>query len=207
MARGRKLSVMRVKQKTKTPIIFGRAEGYFRAGNQEALQSNLTPEAHSLRMKALWRGWGTRIKKANGEITVTKNMKREEAKRKRIRLTITVAKEAREIQDTARQHAAAAMRRAAEIMEHSYNEAAALAAATLILDRAYGKANQTNINTNIDANGKATDVSGKELDTRIEQALKRVEQLTGGKTKAPEGKEQPADIRQHDRDPSSSSLH
>jgi hypothetical protein len=188
-------------------VLCRRLEGYFREGNQEAIQDNMTPDAHTRRMKALFSGWGTNVKKRQGEITVTRNQIRKTAKRKRIRLHMTVAKEAREIQDTARRHAAAAMKRMAEIAETSFNETAAIAAASVIFERAYGKASQTNINATVDANGKATDVSGKELDTRIAQALKRVEQLTGGKTKAPASKEQPADLRQHDRDPDSSSLH
>src|SRR5690349_19090172 len=85
------------------------------------------------------------------------------AKRERVKLRETVAREQREIQEIARKNAQAAMERLADIVEHSHNETAAIAAAQVILDRGYGKANQTNINATIDANGKATDVSNKEL--------------------------------------------
>ncbi len=127
-------------------------------------------------------------------------------KRKRLRLKETIAKEAREIQDLARKNADAAMRRVAEIAKTSTNEAAALAAAALLFDRAYGKANQTNINANLDANGKATDVSQKELDTRIEKALDRIDSLTRGAPKAPAREEPLIDLRKLDRDPDSTPL-
>lgn len=182
-------------------------EGWFRAGNQEALASLLTEEANLKRLKALLRGYHTAARLRSGEQLVTKNQIRKAKKRQRFKLHMTVAKEAREIQDTARRHAAAAMTRLATIMETSVNEAASIAAATVILDRAYGKANQTNINATVDANGKATEVSSKELDTRIEQALKRVEAITGRAPKAPPSKDEPTDVRKLDRDPNSSTQH
>jgi hypothetical protein len=182
-------------------------EGYFRAGNQEALKQNLTEEAHAKRMRALFRGWKTRARLRAGEVFVPPNQTRKIEKRKRMRLHMTVAKEQREIQDLARKGAEHVMKRMIEIANTSFNETAAIAAASVVLERAYGKANQTNINATVDANGKATDVSGKELDSRIEQTLKRVEAITGRASKATAGKKQSVDIRKHDRDPDSSSLH
>ncbi len=183
------------------------SNGFFTEGNQYALAEKMLPEKHARRMQGLYRGWQTNARKANGEKFVNAMEKRRQKKRKRIRLHLTIAKEAREIQDLARRSAAAVMKRLAEIAETSANEAAAIAAGQVLLDRAYGKASQTNINATVDTNGKPTDVSAKELDTRIEKALKRVDTLTGGTTKAPARKKQPVDVREHDRDPDSSSLH
>ena len=132
---------------------------------------------------------------------------RMKAKRQRVRLRMTVAKEQREIQEMARKGADAVMKRMFEIATTSMNETAAIAAGQVMLERGYGKANQTNINATIDANGKATDVSQKELDTRVAKVVERIEALTGGEAKAPKSKERPADVRELDRDPDSSSLH
>ena len=123
-------------------------------------------------------------------------------KHPRVRLRETVAKEARDIQDMARRHATAAMERMAHIVNNPASpENAQIAAAAVILDRAYGRPNQTNTNLNVDANGKSTEVSTTELDRRIAEALRAVEALTGRARQAPKSKEQPADLRERDRDP------
>jgi hypothetical protein len=178
----------------------------FVKGNQYAAKKNMSAESHEKRYQALKRGHITTKKKATGEIKVSRSMERIRKKRERVRLRETVAKEAREIQELGRKNADAVMRRLANIAISSPNETAAIAAAQVILDRSYGKANQTNINANIDANGKETDISQKELDTRIDQVLKRVENLTGGKTEAPASQEQSIDLRKLDRDPNSTPL-
>jgi len=131
-------------------------------------------------------------------------------KHPRVRLRETVAKEAREIQDYARKHATAAIERMALIVNNPHSpENAQIAAAAVILDRAYGRPNQTNTNLNIDANGKPREISTSEIDRRIEEALRAVEALTGRAPKAAKGKEQPADVCERDRNPdgSESQLH
>jgi hypothetical protein len=175
-----------------------------------ARQNNYSPPRTREKMSAvlsILRGRDVATRYFAGEKVVSKAKIQKAIKRKRVRLHETVAKEAREIQELARRHAQAAMKRMAEIAETSHNEAAAIAAAGLLLDRAYGKANQTNINANLDANGKSTDISQKELDTRIETALKRIDALTGGTAKTPARQEPSADLRKLDRDPNGSSLH
>lgn len=126
-------------------------------------------------------------------------------RRFRVRLKEAVAREAREIQTTARQYSASAMKLAAEIMGDPTEPASArLQAMDLILNRAYGRPNQNNTNLNIDANGKTEEISSTELDTRTAAALKQFEKLTGGTAKAAAGKKQPADIREHHRNPDGS---
>ncbi len=184
-----------------------RPDGWYREGNQYAKKERLKPEAHTKRVQALRRGWSTNAKLHSGEKLVTKNSKRKEVKRVRRRLYTTVAREAREIQDRARKGAEKVMDRLVEIAQTSFNETAAIAAASQVLDRAYGKSINTNVNASVDANGKPTEVSGKELDTRIAQALKRVEELTGRAPKAPASEDKPADVRKFDRDPDSPTQH
>ena len=129
-------------------------------------------------------------------------MKRKPSVHPRIKLRTTVAREAREIQDLARMHADQAMRRMAEIINNPHSqENLVIAAAEVIFNRAYGKPNQTNTNLNVDANGKPAEVSGTELNQRIAQALKRVEDITGRAGEAAKGKKQPANLRKLDRDP------
>jgi len=164
-------------------------------------------------MTTLAKTWKTLSEKfTNGEMipaAYTKYSKRKSRymKRKprvhpRIKLRITVAREAREIQDLARTHADQAMKRMAEIINDPNSpDNIAVAAAEVIFNRAYGKPNQTNTNLNVDANGKPTEVSGSELDKRIAEALRRVEAIAGRAPKAVAGKKQPADIRKLDRNP------
>jgi hypothetical protein len=171
------------------------------------LAKNMAPEAHKKRMQGLYKGWHIKSQLRKGEKVVLKHAgSNKSRKRKRLRLLETVAKEAREIQEIARKNAAAAMKRMAQIAQTSPNETAAIAATMLLMDRAYGKATQTNINANLDANGKTTDISQKELDTRIDTALKRIDSLTGGAPKAAKSKAPPIDLRKLDRDPDSTPL-
>lgn len=126
-------------------------------------------------------------------------------KHPRVRLRETVAREAREIQDFARKHSMAAIQLAAQIMADPHApESARLQAMDLVLNRAYGKPNQTNTNLNVDANGKPREVSTTELDRRIEEALGAVEDLTRRTVQKTKGKEQPADVRERNRNPDGS---
>ncbi len=138
-----------------------------------------------------------------GDKVVTETAK----KRKRARLREHVQAEHREIQSIARTHALSAMNKLAEIIEHSDHAASVIAAAQVIFDRAYGKASQTNITANIDANGKPAEVTSNELDARIAETLKRVERLTGRAPEAEASQGGPADVCVSDRDPGNSSLH
>lgn len=128
-------------------------------------------------------------------------------KRKRARLREHVQAEHREIQAIARTHAVSAMNKLAEIVETSDHAQSVIAAAQVIFDRAYGKANQTNITANIDANGKPQDVTSTELDARIAETLRRVEGLTGRAAEAEAGEGESANVRVGDRDTGNSSLH
>jgi PAS domain-containing protein len=157
-------------------------------------------------MRALFAGWSTNSKVGKERPLMTKNKIRKKEKRKRLKLYETVAREQREIQEMARKGAAAVMERLQAIAENSPNETAAISAGLVILDRGYGKATQTNVNATLDANGKATDVSGKELDARIQKVIERLEGITGGTPKAPKSKDKPVDLRKLDRDPNSTPL-
>ncbi len=130
-------------------------------------------------------------------------------KRQRAKLKETAAKEAAEIQLEARKHTASILEKMIEIANGATNavESAQIQAAHFVYDRAYGKAPQTNINANMNSNGKPSEITGSALAKRIEAALKRVEELTGGGVPPPVSKERPADVRERDTDPSSSTKH
>jgi len=181
----------------------------FVKGNKLAKKENMSPEAHRRRMEALMRGWAVKNKVDNGELKMEDGIdyKRRAMKRKRVRLQRTIAKSHRETQEKAREMVDAVLERLYDIVEHSPNETAVIQAGNTILDRAHGKANQTHINASIDANGKAEDISGQELDTRIEETLQRIRKLTAGEEKAAKGKARPDNVRKVDRDPDSSSVH
>lgn len=168
----------------------------FVANNKLAAAENLSTHANNKRLQALVRGWETRRRMQNGEKVVTFRQKRALIKRKRLRLKVTVAKEAAEIQEIARTHASAALERLAKIIEsENSQDSTAVQAIAVMLDRAYGKANQTNVNTNVNIDGKANELTPAQLDERVTKALKRVEDLTRGTPKTPESPQRPSDIR------------
>lgn len=187
----------------------GRREGNpaFCKGAKLAAEGNMTPAAHQRRMKALYRGWGTRERKHRGERIMTAKHKTAIKRAQRSRLRENLQAEARDIQNLARQHAIEAVEILADIMQNSAQDSARIAATQVILERAYGKATQTSINANIDANGRPTEVTSKELDTRIAETLKRVESLTGRTPKEEASEGQPADLCVGDRDTGDSSVH
>lgn len=168
----------------------------FVPGNKLSAAENLTEHANTLKLKALARGWEVSRRKHNGEKVVTAREIERKIRRKRLKLKETVAKEAVEIQEIARTHAAAAMERLAAIVndEHS-QDSAAIQAISVILDRAYGKASQTNVNANVNLDGKPTELSAKQLDARVAATLKRVEAITGAKGPEAPDPTRPTDIR------------
>jgi hypothetical protein len=109
-----------------------------------------------------------------------------------------IAKEAQNIQDLAREFSEQALQAIAEIM-NSENETGntKLAAAMALLDRAHGKPVASIVNTNLNAEVKPSEVNAADLDTRIAEALNRVEKFTGREAKAAEGKERPTDLRKY----------
>lgn len=177
-------------------------------GNQLAITENLTEEANRKRIEGFFRFLQTRARIRRGDKVMTIKAKKRRAANQRARLKETIALEARQVQELGRQSAQAVMNMLRDVVNNPGERASdRIAAGNALLDRAYGKANQTNTNVNVDANGKATDVSRKELTTRIEETLKRVEELTGGAPKAEPSQERPADIRERDGDPGGSTLH
>ncbi len=168
----------------------------FVPGNRLSTAENLTEHANSLKLKALVAGWETARRKLNGEKVVTAREIEQKQRRKRLKLKETVAKEALEIMEIARQKASAAMERLGQIVENpDSQDSAAIQAASVILDRAYGKANQTNVNTNVNIDGKPADLTAKQLDARVASALKRVEAITGGAVPEVPRPAGPTDVR------------
>lgn len=121
----------------------------------------------------------------------------EAMKRTRIKLKAqkAAALEAHEVQQIARENASLAMKTLSEIAGNKRSpESSRIAASTVILDRAYGKASQTSITANI-TNGKESDIDSTELDKRIRQTLKRVEALTNQNPKVRVRKKLASELR------------
>lgn len=182
-----------------------RGSMFFKEGNKYASKEGMSPEAHERRMAGLRKTWEQAKLKSNGvKLRNTRGVR----KMKRTKLRMTLEKELREIQAIARTHADQAMQRLAEIVNDDKQPASVqIVAAQVILNRAYGAPTTTNVNANIDANGKASEITGKELANRIDQALKRVEAVTGRVSEEGKSEERPADLREPDRDPNSSTKH
>lgn len=178
----------------------------FEKGNRAAAYENMSEESHRRRKRGLFRAWAVSARKHKGENIMTAKEIKVKERRVRERLRDNVAAESREIQNLARQHAVEGMQILAELArDETIQPTARIAAIALIHERAYGKATQ--VNANIDANGKPTEVTGKELDTRIAEALKRVENLTTGTPQETTSEARPADVCDSDRDSGGSSLH
>jgi hypothetical protein len=92
--------------------------------------------------------------------------------------------EMHELQKLARENAVEAMEALIDILKDPRSpHPSRIAAASVVLDRGYGKASQTTISANI-GNGTTKELTGDELERRIGAALKRVEAITTGASKA-----------------------
>ena len=144
------------------------------------------------RYRATW--FKLKLKPALREEAMKRTVRRE-----RIRLQVkkALALEAHELQLRARENANLAMDTLIEIASSKHApEATRIAASSVILDRAYGKATHTSITASV-TNGKASEVDSTELDKRAAQALKRIEELTDRTPKKGTGKERLIDIRKY----------
>lgn len=109
---------------------------------------------------------------------------------------LLTAMEAREMVDLARQKARKAMKVYEDVIDaETAADTAKIQAANAILDRAYGKATQTSVNTQVNADGKPTEIDDKELTRRIDEAVQRVEAVTRRTPEAPASEDRPSDLR------------
>lgn len=192
----------------------------FPKGHKFSTKDYMSPESHSKRVLGYLKGLAARHRRVfEGDTTMPARKKilflRQRAKVKRDKLRLTTAKEAREIQNKARTMADAAMDKLGSILNDPLAPAPAqIAAAQVILDRAYGKASQTNINASVDANGKANEITQKELDKRtddarreVEDVLRKLERITGRTAASKPRKERLKILRVSDRDPDDTTIH
>src|SRR5258708_3362959 len=173
---------------------------HFSPGNELSKACNLSDASNYKRIKGLMRGWAATARKRRGERIMTAAAKKKVERRQRVRLIENIQTEARDIQNQARGMATEAMEVMANLMRHSPKGSDRVAAASIILERAYAKATQTNVNAKLNADGKPTEVTSKELDTRITEAVQRVESITGGAPEAEGGEGEAAHLRIDDSD-------
>lgn len=120
-------------------------------------------------------------------------------KRKRIQLKEKrkIALEMHELQQLARESASDAMMALIRIVKDPKSpHPSRIAAASVILDRGYGKSTQVAISANV-TDGKADQITGDELDRRISKALKRVEDITRRAPQERKSPQRPADLRKY----------
>lgn len=104
--------------------------------------------------------------------------------------------EHRELQEKCRQEAEDALEELRRIYKSdTAADTAKLSAISMILDRAYGKATQTNVNAQVNGDGKPSEVDEAELNRRIKDALKRVEAATSGEGQPSLSEDGPSDLR------------
>ena len=126
--------------------------------------------------------WGSRGKPASEYPEPTEQWKRHMEARK---LTELCRKDAEEVYGEVKKI----------LMSDTSADTAKLTAAQMILDRAYGKATQTQVNAQVNADGKTSEIDDSELTRRINDAVKRVEDVTKGTGEAVASAERPADLR------------
>lgn len=184
---------------------------FHKPGNRLAAKENLSEDANRRRILGALRGVMSKYKISKGITPMKKIRRRQKSKdmerhaRERVRLT--VAKEARDIQNMARQSASQAIEVARIILADPFARASdRLSAANFITERAYGKATQTNVNANVDANGSEKEISAEELDQRVKTALARVEGITGRTAKPQASPNRPVNLRKRNRHPGSSTI-
>lgn len=104
-----------------------------------------------------------------------------------------------EVQEKARLSAEDAIRALVAIVNsNEANDSAKISAATILLERGYGRPTQTNINASVDNNGKPSEADGKELDERVRATLSRIERIKGAPKRTREkivSEERPSDLR------------
>jgi undecaprenyl pyrophosphate synthase len=173
----------------------------------------MTEDSHKRRMEGLFKTWGQRWRKskklptAGGLDMPTAKKTAAQIREQRRKVKLTVAKEARDVQDMARQTAVQALEVIKDVLMNGHRDSDKLSAADIILERAYGKATQPNVNTNVNLNGRKEEVTSAELDKRIETALRGVEELTGRKVKPNKGPERPVNLRKRNSDTGRSTVH
>lgn len=129
-------------------------------------------------------------------------------RRSRAVLLVNAAKEAREVQQLLKCNMLKGIERLIKIIDsETAPEAAQIAAIGMMMDRAYGKAGQTNLNLNANIDGKAQEASGTELDQRIADALKQLESITGRAAEKTQGKRKPAKLRVSNNHSGSTGVH
>ena len=189
-----------------------RTNGNFNKGNKFAAREGMSEDSHKKRMDGLFKTWGQywrkgkKLKQVDGTMKLS-NEKISEQRKRQLKVKLTVAKEAREVQDMARQTAVQALETIKDILMNGERDSDKLSAANMVLERAYGKATQVNVNDNVNRNGSSKEVGAAELDKRIETALGRVEELAGRAPKPSKGTQRPVNLRQRNRDTDGSTVH
>src|SRR6516162_10805714 len=165
-------------------------------GIRWAVRENFTEAQHNRRLNGLFKTWDVDERKKRGEVIMSTKENERRKFRRRLRLKEGVALQARDVQEVARKYARATMEMIAEIAGNPTERAAdRIAAGNVLLDRAYGKANQTNTNVHVDNNGRLTEISSGELTTRIEETIRAIEITTKRTVKKEESGKQLVDLR------------
>jgi len=109
-----------------------------------------------------------------------------------------VAMEARDLQDLARQFSRKAMETLVQILDNpDSSDNAKIAAIGMLWDRGFGKAAQTQVNINANADAKPSELDVTSLDRRIADAIHRVEKLTDRTSEEGTSEKRPSDLRKY----------
>lgn len=122
--------------------------------------------------------------------------RRTKIRRQRTKIEEQIVRDAREIKDMAAKAAPSAIKTMIQIMKDKKTlDSVRLVAAQALIDRGYGKATQMSVTATVNADGKPSEIDDKELTSRINSALDRIERVAGGTRQPAPSPQRPADIR------------
>jgi len=147
------------------------------------------PSVHGHRLKRT-KNHAERMKRA--QIRVIDEVQMEAFRKKNLAL------EARDLQDLCRQFTLKATETLIQILDNpDASDGSKLKAIEMLWDRGYGKAAQTQVNINANADAKPSELDSASLDKRIAEALNKVEKITNRISKEGTSEERPSDLRKY----------
>ena len=147
------------------------------------------PSVHGHRLKRT-KNHAEKMKRA--QVRVIDEVQMEAFRKKNLAL------EARDLQDLCRQFTLKATETLIQILDNpDASDGSKLKAIEMLWDRGFGKAAQTQVNINANADAKPSELDSASLDKRIAEALNKVEKITNRISKEGTSEERPSDLRKY----------
>jgi len=177
----------RITQLAKNPRPFERLKGI--PNLTSVFSDKPDPSVHGHRLKRT-KNHAEKMRRA--QVRVMDEVQMEAFRKKNL------AMESRDLQDLCRQFTLKATETLIEILDNpDASDGSKLKAIEMLWDRGYGKAAQTQVNINANADAKPSELDAQSLDRRIDDALNRVEKLTNGAVEEGKSEDRPINLRKY----------